>query len=839
MRMDLGALSWEVMGYWPNAGRFRPDRPLVGPVPATVPGAVQADLQAAGVLPDLNVGFASREAEWVEHRDWVYRTHFPTPEGDGLRRFLQFDGLDHSGEISLNGRSLGRFSGMFRPVTLEVTEQLAVPGADNTLTVAFDPPPEVTGQIGYTSRIAILKSRFNYQWDWCPRIVPVGIWEDARLVTTGPVRILGVSAVGDWDDSAGILDARIFLEGPNSAAHRVEVRVVSAEGHPIWTGEVASSEGTAPLAIRGMASDERHLHVRLFGVRPWWPSVLGAQPLYRVEVRVIGPNGEQSDEYALDTGFRRIAFVANPGAPESALPYTCLCNGQRVFLQGVNWVPPSPLYGQLRSEDYAPLLERFRRMGCTLLRVWGGAVIERQAFYDLCDAMGLLVWQEFLQSSSGLDNVPPDDPTLVAELAFVSSHAILRRRAHPCLAAWGGGNELTQSDGTPVTIAHPNIAALASLLAEEDPGRMFFPSSPSGPRFGGKVEDAGLGLHHDVHGPWGYRGHPAQYAYFNADDALVRSEMGAPGASRMEVLNRIAAGHALWPPSHANPLWVHHGEWWIQWYQMLQLFGPWREDQPDLPAYVACSRYLQAEALRYCIESVRRREPKASGALIWMGNEPYANTANNSLLEYDGEPKPAYGVLRRSFAPLHASCRYERVAHRPGDEFCGEIWIHARGAEPPTEVVAELWTVRGALLLRQALPVSLSCPPSAPVGTIRWSVEPVPSDVFLLRLHWGDAVCQSYAFTVTDGPPFAPLRRLPSPDLTLAWSGDGVRVRNQGPDAALGVHLSAHGWDVTPNDFDCLPGEERQVRLDPLRPTMIRPACIRLEAMGLAPIVLR
>ena len=839
MRTNLCSLSWQVTGFWRNAARFRKDKPLLGPFSATIPGAVQQDLERAGVLADLNVAFHSRDAEWVEHRDWVYQTRFRTPDPGNMREFLHFEGLDFSGEVSLNGERLGGFSGMFLPVTFEVTGRLSKPGDENELVVAFEAPPEVEGQIGHSSKVCTLKSRFNYQWDWCPRIVPVGIWDDVHLEETGPVRLLHPSVVADWLSGEGELRCRIFLEGQGKEDCRVVVSVLSeGEGDEVlWSGEAGGDESEVPEAHAGLDVQVRTLRARVPRVRPWWPAGRGDQVLYRVRLVALDGEGRVSDERTVTVGFRNVSFVPNPDAPASALPYTCLCNGQRVFLQGVNWVPPSPLYGTVRRQDYRPLLERLRRMGCTVLRVWGGAIVEKEAFYDLCDEFGLFVWQELFQSSSGLDNTPPSDPAFVDDLAMAASHAVVRRQHHPSLLAWCGGNELTTPDGVPVTAEHPNIARLAAVVAAEDPGRMFFPSSPSGPRFGARAENFGRGLHHDVHGPWAYLGHPLHYAYFNADDALVRSEVGAPGASRLDVLRRVAAGGlSLWPPNRSNPLWVHHGDWWIQWDEMNHLFGPWREDTPELESYISCSRYLQAEALRSCVESVRQREPMASGVLIWMGNEPYANTANTSLLEYDGEPKPAYGVLRRCFAPAHLSCRYDRVAHAVGDLFQGAVFLHVR--PPATQLggnaVAELLDLTGRILARETFRIPDEVGPSYLVGSIAWRVEPLPHDIFLLRLSAGEALePQFYAFTVTDGPAFAPLRRIPRPDLRVERGLDDastVLVRNLGTIAALGVHLHAAGWDTDPNDFLLLPGAERVVHLEEIGFRV--PLSLELEAMG-------
>ena len=844
--LDLGTVPWSVSGYWHNGARFRVGSPpLVGPVPARVPGAVQDDLLRAGILRDLNLDFASREAEWVEHRDWVFTATFQVPAARGERQWLRWEGLDWSGEVHLNGTSLGRFAGMFRPVEQEVGGILRPAGEDNHLVVAFDPPPEVEGQIGYSSRIRTLKSRFNYQWDWCPRIVPVGVWDDAHLHCGGEVRLGQPFLAAAWESASatGELRCQVALDGRGADRASVRVRVVPEDGGaPVWEGDMDGAPGDAaafPPEVSGVV--HRRVSRQGLAVRPWWPVGYGDRPLYRVEVRVFTADGRLSDERVLRTGFRALRFVPNPGGPEGALPYTCLCNGRRVYLQGVNWAPPTPLYGTLRRQDYAPVLARLRDMGCKMVRVWGGAVLEKEAFYDLCDELGLLVWQEFYQSSSGLDNLPSEDPEVIAELAAVCTAAVERRRHHPSLAAWGGGNELTWLDGRPAGLDHPNLARLAEVVRAHDPGRMFFPSSPSGPSFGASPEQAGRGLHHDVHGPWNYLGHPEHYRHWDGVDALLHSEAGAPGASRLEIVRRIAGDLPAWPPSRQNPLWVHHGDWWVQWEELTALFGPWGS-AAELEAYLACSRYLQAEALRYAAEAVRRREPAASGFLIWAGPEPWANTANCSVLEYDGDPKPAFGFLREAFAPLHLSCRYPAMAWTGGETWRGEAFWHRAVNAPATPG----WSARAALLAADGRALASWHWPLAPdgdpvqgLGGMEWTVASVPHGVFLLRLEAGPdgappRLVRTYAFTVP-GPhaPFAPLRHLPAPRLDAGWSAaDRLEVENRGAVAAVAVHVACPAWDVDPDDFTLLPGERRSLRLTPLVAGTPRPAAT-LEAMGL------
>ena len=140
------------------------------------------------------------------------------------------------------------------------------------------------------------------------------------------------------------------------------------------------------------------------------------------------------------------------------------------------------------------------------LRVNGVGFLEKSFFYDLCDELGLLVWQDVPLSSSGVDNVPPDDEASVAEVAEILQSFISRRRHHASLLLWCGGNELharsPEGYGVPVTTAHPLIRRLDEVVRELDPGRRFLPTTATGPRFNADAKDFGKGLHWNTHGPW-------------------------------------------------------------------------------------------------------------------------------------------------------------------------------------------------------------------------------------------------------------------------------------------------------------------------------------------------
>src|SRR5207249_4069897 len=175
-------------------------------------------------------------------------------------------------------------------------------------------------------------------------------------------------------------------------------------------------------------------------------------------------------------------------------------------------------------------------------------------FYDLCDRLGIFVWQELPQCSSGLDNQPPDDPAYL-EMARQSAEALAAsRRNHACFALWCGGNELTDADLVPLTDANPALGMLHRTLEASDPQRLWLPTSPSGPSF--LADPVANGRLHDVHGPWHFLGLREHARFYDAIDPLLHSEFGVEGAAHQSTLERIAPAAEMWPPDASNPHWV-------------------------------------------------------------------------------------------------------------------------------------------------------------------------------------------------------------------------------------------------------------------------------------------
>lgn len=304
---------------------------------------------------------------------------------------------------------------MYDAFEYDVTDTLA-PEGTNRLVVIVEPAPREQGQIGRTSDVRIWKARFAYDWDWCVRLVPLGIWDEVSLQVTGPAYLREVQVTSSLSEDLTRAEVGITADIATQGAAALGLQVRAAvrfAGAPVASAEtrVLASGGSTGCAQR----------VAIEAPRLWWPNGYGEQALYEAVVGLYSDAGELVDERIVSFGLRRVRELANDGAPEGALPYVLEVNGVRVFTKGWNWVPIHQLYGRDMPERYERWLRLARDAHCNLLRVWGGGLLEKEVFYRLCNHSASWCGK----SSSSL---PPASTTDRARIPSICATSATRRR---------------------------------------------------------------------------------------------------------------------------------------------------------------------------------------------------------------------------------------------------------------------------------------------------------------------------------------------------------------------------------------------------------------------------
>lgn len=691
--------EWLLEGLPPDADASPLAHVPQDPIPAPVPGTVQAALLAAGRITDPYVAMHNETSQWVRDRAWWYRRGFAVPErfrGKTVR--LGLEGVACASTIWLNGQKIGETTGMHARAAFDVSSALRHEGA-NLLVIRIPPPP--------ADRLLGDVCQMSFGWDFAPRIVPIGIWRSVSLTACD----------SRWIESPAVETDGVGTDGAADLTLRVELINTDAEPRAVTLrGEVdgAPARFAKQFDLPPHAVQDAVVAFRLPEARLWWPNGLGEPNLYRLDL-TLEPQAQASAPPTAPArastifGVRRIRLEKNAGAAERDAPWTFVINGRRTHITGANWVPADSLFRPARPRVEI-LLRLARDAGVKLLRVWGGGILESDDFYDLCDRGGILVWQEFpLVRAENYSGIP--------RRAFIDNAAgqVLRLRGHPSLALWGGGAELDPDNAFNKDL----VDGLAGVVARLDPARPFYRSSPA------------FGEEHD----WDVWDGLQPYTEYRRP-AGFRSEAGLQAPPAPANLKRFLPGDQLWPPQEGH---AYHGLTTPA-GRYANEYGPPR----DIADWVRKLQLAQAIGVQFNVEACRARKYANGGVLLWQWNEPWP-CVSWSLVDWYGRSKPAYDHFRRACDPVRITADFAATAWPPGATFRADVIVINDRAEALTglRATADLVDRVGDVLASKTFALGVEADAVARPGSIAWTLPEkavgVPGRFFFLRLRLTDA----------------------------------------------------------------------------------------------------
>ncbi|MBT2414242.1 glycoside hydrolase family 2 protein [Streptomyces sp. ISL-12] len=602
-----------------------------GTLPATVPGCVHTDLLAAGLIPDPFLGRDETEVAWVGRREWTYERRLDAGSGHE-QSDLVFDGLDTVAEILLDGRSLGRTRNMHRSHRFDVT------GLSGRLTVrfasAYAEAEAVRGKVGerpaaYAEPYQyVRKMACSFGWDWGPTLVTAGIWRPARLEHWSTARLARVRPLVSVEDGTGDVELRVDVERTRvEAPLTVEARVAGITAR----AELDGTHGTVRL--------------RVPDAQLWWPRGYGEQALYDVELTLL------HEDVPLDVWRRRIGFRTvelDTSADAHGTGFTLVVNGERLFARGVNWIPDDVFPSRVTRERYRERLAQAAGAGVDLVRVWGGGIYESEDFYDACDELGLLVWQDFPFACAAY----PEEQPLRGEVEAEARENVVRLMPHPSLVLWNGNNENLwgfRDWGWEPRLAGDSwgegyyLGVLPRVVAELDPTRPYTAGSPWSGSWDRHPNDPAHGTHHSWE-VWNRE----DYAEYGADVPRFVAEFGWQAPPAYATLRRALPGEALAPDS---PGMLHHqkaedGNGKLARGLERHFVLP---DDGDFDRWHYLTQVNQARAVAAGIEHWRSHWPVCAGTIVWQLNDCWPVTSW-AAIDGDGREKPLYHELRRLYA---------------------------------------------------------------------------------------------------------------------------------------------------------------------------------------------
>jgi beta-mannosidase len=625
-------------------------------IPATVPGAVQLDIARAENYPVWYYAENWRNFLWMEDVYFTYRTAFEKPELEkGERVFFCSRGIDYKFDILLNGDIIHQQEGMFTTVKIDLTDKLA---ARNVIIILIYPVPKSRQTpVDRTQADHSVKPAVSYGWDWHPRLVPSGIWDETGLVTESNSHFDEPRITYVLNDNLEGADITCEAAGRNLDGLRYTWNLIDSNG-----AEVLQKNGTCSRqAIDCKASLDK--------VQLWWPHDQGTPYLYTSRIVLYSKLGQVLQTAESHIGFRRVRLVMSEETRHEPAsfpktrwlpPIQMEINGRRIFCKGTNWVNPEVFPGIITASRYEELINRALEANFNIFRIWGGGIVNKEFFFDLCDKKGVLVWQEFPLAC----NDYPDDPHYLKILEQESTSIINRLKKHPSLALWCGGNELFNSWSGMDDQSLP-IRLLNSQCLKLDPQTPFIPTSP--------VEGMG-------HGHYVFRDFTSGeevFARMNRAHFTTYTEFGMPAPASTDILKTIIPPEELWPPEpggsweshHAFNAWV--GNTWLMQDMLEDYFGK----SASLEELIAQGQFMQGEGYKYIFETARRQKPYCSMAINWCYNEPWPTAANNSLISWPNIPKPGFYQVSNACRPLLASSTIQKFVWKPGEPFITRVWI--------------------------------------------------------------------------------------------------------------------------------------------------------------------
>jgi beta-mannosidase len=603
-------------------------------VDAEVPGSIHTDLLAAGLIPDPFADDNERLVAWIGSTDWRYRTTFDWARDQESHTDLVFHGLDTVATVTLNGSVILESRNQHRTYRVPVRPFL-VEGA-NELVVVFEAPvtyaDRASLELGYRPHVnhhpynAIRKMASNFGWDWGIDAATVGIWRTVELESWSTARISAARPITSVSEDSGTLEAVVDVEFDRPAPLSIRLTV---------DGIVV----TAPVS-----SNRVTVTANLPEIRRWWPNGYGDQPLYQVLVELLDA-GEVIDSWTKRVGFRMITLDTTPDA--AGTPMTFVVNGQPVFVRGANWIPDDAFVHRVTRDRYFARVAQARDANMNLLRVWGGGIFESDDFYDACDELGILTWQDFLLACAAYS----EDELMHSEMEAEARDNITRLMSHPSLALWNGGNENVQGFqewGWKARLQgkswgegyHDGL--FPRLVAELDPNRIYTPASPWSP--GHPELPANDPTHGSMHN-WELWNR-ADYPHYRDTAPRFVAEFGWQGPPTWSTMSTAISDNPLTPESPGMLVHQKAQDGNDKLTDGLVAHLPYPNDIDDWHWAMSLN---QATAVGVAIDYLRSLSPHCMGTIVWQLNDCWPVTSW-AAIDGNGRVKPLWYAMKHSYA---------------------------------------------------------------------------------------------------------------------------------------------------------------------------------------------
>lgn len=616
--------------------------------PATVPCNIHTDLYANGLINDPFSYTNTEDLKWISEQEWKYRKSFDiAPEFINRNLELVFDGIDTHAEIFLNGVKLGNTENMYRQWTFIVSDSIRKK-ENNLIEVILHPSSKYNSENasnwGYSipdNRIYSRKAPYQYGWDWAPNLETCGIYKDVYLNSWEKLRISNVRVDQKiLTDTIAVLVAQIEIESENY--YNGDVKIFNPDHQfDSLSQELEIFEGKRIYPIE----------FRIKNPKLWWCNNMGNPNMYEIKIQVS--TKFRVEEKILKIGLRNIELCTN--TDKTGQEFYFLLNGTPVFARGANWVPAEYFNSSNNEKKYEQLLSMAKDANFNMLRVWGGGIYENDEFYNICDSLGIMVWQDFMFACA----MYPLNDGMKQNITEEVKYQVNRLYNHPSIVLWCGNNEIsnawfdwgwqkqfniTEEDSVKIWNDYDNLfhRIIPKAISSIDKSRTYIPSSPS---FGwGRKESITNGDNHY----WGVWWGMEKFEKYFENTGRFMSEYGFQALPSWNSLNKFIPKDSLFLNSESLKSHQKHP------FGFKAIDEYMRREYPVptyLEDYVFVSQILQAEGIQKAFDAHISARPYCMGTLFWQFNDCWPSISW-SAVDYYMQPKALYYFAKRAFANI-------------------------------------------------------------------------------------------------------------------------------------------------------------------------------------------
>ena len=792
-------------------------------LPAEVPGDVHLDLLRNKLIPDPNYRDNEAKLQWIQDAEWEYRRTLDiTPEMLSRQNIeLVFEGLDTYSKVYLNDREILTADNMFREWRVAVKSYLKA--GPNQLRVVFPSPIKAAAEVARSDKwraeikaaekTYVRKAAYEYGWDWGPTFVTSGIWRPVKLEVWDGARVSDLN-IRQRDISAEVAHINAEVEITAMAAASAAVTIGWSEaGHG---GEVARKLELRPGLNR--------IDVPFDIQKPalWYPAGYGAQPIYKFSAQVkVGK--QVLDEKDVRTGLRSVVLRREPDPWGRSFEF--VINGIPVFAKGADVIPFDSFPSRVTTAQYRRILQSAVDANMNMIRHWGGGYYESDEFYEICDELGIMVWQDFMFGNEWQPGTYAFKQNVEKEV----EHQLRRLRNHPSIVVWCGNNETEASwnwervrdiagQETRVRMWQDYLTLFSSVIERTvykmAPETPFWPSSPSAD-YEDVSENYQSGDAHD----WSVWHGRVPFSEYEKHFPRFATEYGFQSFPEQRTIDAFTLPEdrtGIFTPVMLAHQKNKEGNSIIHDYLLRDYPEP-----KDFPSFLYVSQVLQAEGIKVGAEHLRRLRPRAMGSIYWQLNDCWP-VASWSSIDYFGRWKALQYYARRFYSPLLVSPHVEN----------GSLAVYVVSDKTtPTAASLRLRIMKfdGTVLSdsQQAVQVpelSSQIYINKPLSEFVNANGTDAAQIFATADLTIDGKVASRNLVY-----LAPTKQVSLPaaqiNRELTKDGSGYRLRLSSPVLARSVYVSFGELDATPSDnyFDLLPGESLEITipsaagLDPLR----------------------